>query len=245
MKRQKKGVKIMNVQSYQPAMAARPNFQGKNETIEKLKKLEADTQRFDEFGNEEIDLEEKAEILGKFADNEKMPKFLKYFLATAAMGLTAFLTGKVVSGRLVKVADKNLKIMDKMSEGLNKQLDIAGRKLVHMDEKGIKAILNNTALNFVEGFKKFSEKGLKPEDLEKIDAAKVSTELTKNGISKIISTAAGAGSAIGAIAGAGGDKDKDGIPNIADKKIEEPPSVTSSLKELAKAATTADMTYFI
>lgn len=234
----------MNVQSYQPAMAARPNFKG-NETLEKLKKFEAETQKFDEFGDEELDLEEKAEIIGKFADSEKTPKFLKYFLATAAMGLTAFLTGKVVSGRALKVADKNLKIMDKLGEGISKQLDAAQKKLVHMDEKGVKALFNNAKLSAVENFKKFSEKGIKLEDLKGMDAAKASIELTKNGITKIIGTTVGVGSAATAVIGAGGDSDKDGIINIADKEKNEPLSVTSSLKDLAKAATASDIIPFI
>lgn len=180
--------------------------------------------------------EKKAKVLTNLNDKVDASSPWKVIIATLTVGGAGFLVGrKMVGKKTLNMLDKNTKVVDALSEKVNKKME-ALQKLTPTEDKSVMGVISRNAKSFTEKFEKFAKKGMTPEQLKELENSdKKTLLLSKNAVKNGIQTTGGF---IGAIFGGSEvakDKDKNGKSDFLEKTSE-----LSTFNKITKTIDTVD-----
>ncbi|MCR4881660.1 MAG: hypothetical protein K6A44_06900 [bacterium] len=173
-----------------------------------------------------VDFQKVATTLESAGAN-KVTSPCKFFIASAAVALAAFVAARAACGGALNRLDNKFGMFEGMGKRAGEALTQYVEKHPHKEGKGFGIYCSNKMRDLAQGIIEYGRKGLTPDAIKGLDEVQTTAAAAGQAIKKGASTALGIGVAGATIESRYKDTDKNGVPDKAEGAM-------SAIKEVAQ-----------
>ena len=177
-----------------------------------------------------VNFQQVANTLDEAGAN-KVTSPCKFFVASAAVALAAFVAARAACGGAFNKLDSKFGMFENMGKKAGEALTAYVEKHPQKEGKGFGIYCSNKARDIAQGILDYGRKSLTPEAIKGLNEAQITTAAAGQAIKKGTSTILGVGAAGAAIESRYQDSDKNGVPDKAEGAM-------STIREVAKLVPT-------